>query len=245
VVVVPAVEAAGTPEGSPPYEAQLIRHGSTSSPLTVLEQSPLSTFDDIRIRSPLKLPPYINFGQIWEWCKGGLTPRQDHVLNHYESQTSLTLATDGPAKLAWQTTVPEMASQYKFLIHGILSITCLHLGESCTDRHKRASLNRCATEQMNLTLAHFRVALQDIHEDNSAALFACATLTAVYFFRTSSMDMEDIRHTISLGVCSPPQPVVDRMIQSFVKTVWGLRGTLGKSSRYEHLPNRLLMVTLN
>lgn len=117
-----------------------------------------------------------------------------------------------------------MASQHKYLVNGVLSVASLHLARLSDGKEERDSMNRIAADLMNRALIDFRSELHNINEKNAAALFAHSTLTAVYFFRTSALDMGEARAAIPMGMVDPPPKLIDKMIQSFIKTLWGLRG---------------------
>jgi hypothetical protein len=87
-------------------------------------------------------------------------------------------------------------------------------------------MNRVAAEQMNKALKYFQVELHNINEENAEALFAHSTLTAVFFFRTSFMEMEEIRYRTPIGSSFVPDHLIDKMIHSFLKTLGGIRGAL-------------------
>jgi hypothetical protein len=117
-----------------------------------------------------------------------------------------------------------MGLEHKYLVHGVLSVALLHLARLHEGKKETENLNRLAAEQMNHAISHFRIELQNINENNAAALFAHSTLTAVYFFRTSALEMEELRAAIPIGIVGHPVEVIDKMVQAFMKTVWGLRG---------------------
>lgn len=85
-------------------------------------------------------------------------------------------------------------------------------------------MTNLAASQMNKAIARFRPQLTDINADNAAALFACTTLTAVFFFRTATQEIDDIRASVPAGTLDPPTEIVDRMLNCSLKTIWGLRG---------------------
>ncbi|KAF2272608.1 uncharacterized protein EI97DRAFT_436849 [Westerdykella ornata] len=163
----------------------------------------------------------------WSQCRASLEPFQRVLLDRYLSSTCRTLATDEEEQDVWQNIIPSMASRHRFLIYGVLSVASLDLARLPERQHERDNLYRIAADQMNRAISLFRVALEDINESNAAALFAHSTLTAVYFFRTSALDMSEARATVpSEGISEPPVHVIDEMLHSFVRTVWGLRGAL-------------------
>lgn len=87
-------------------------------------------------------------------------------------------------------------------------------------------MNAVAASRMNKALTTYRPQLENITASNAAALFASSTLTAVYLFRTSAVDIEELRETIPYGTVIPPPGVIDKMMSCILRTVWGLRGPL-------------------
>ncbi|KAF2869820.1 hypothetical protein BDV95DRAFT_547047 [Massariosphaeria phaeospora] len=171
------------------------------------------------------IPPYFRFNDVWRDCRQLLTPHLQSVLFHFDQSTSLTLATDSPAKAAWQSFIPELASRHRYLVHALLAIASLHLGKLHTGEQKQKAME-VAASQMNKALARYRRELENVNADNAAALFASATLCAVYFFRTSALDMEEIRNSVPPGTKVPSPVAVDKMVQSVIKIFWGLRGPI-------------------
>ncbi|KAJ4296743.1 hypothetical protein N0V90_006791 [Kalmusia sp. IMI 367209] len=139
------------------------------------------------------ISPYLRYNDTWKPTRETLPPALQGILYHYEYTTSLTLAEDDPAKAAWQSFVPELAASHKFLVHNILAIGSLHLARLHGRGPERTAMTDLAASQMNKAIARFRPELDNINANNAAALFASATLTAVYFFRTATQNMEDIR----------------------------------------------------
>lgn len=148
------------------------------------------------------------------------------MLQHYEYTTSLTLATDDPAKAAWQSGVPEMAHSHEFLVNCVLSVASLHLGRLHEAPAEKRKMNALAAARMNKALTKYRPELENITKENAAALFASSTFTAVYLFRTSALDIENLRASIPPDTLIPPPEVVDKMMSCALRTIWGLRGPL-------------------
>jgi len=172
------------------------------------------------------ISPYLRCNDVWKDARETLSPDLQGLLYHYEYTTSLTLATDDPAKTAWQSCIPELASHHRFLIHHILAIASLHLGRLHGDGTERRTLTNVAAAQMNKGLARYRPELENINADNAAALFASSTLTAVYFFRTSTVEIDKLRASVPVGTISPSPDVVDKMYNCVLRVIWGLRGPL-------------------
>lgn len=172
------------------------------------------------------IPPYLRLNDVWKGIREPLPPSLQDVLYHYEYTTSLTIATDDPAKAAWQSCVPEMAHAHDFLVNCVLSVALLHLGRLHDNKTQKTNMNAVAASRMNKALTTYRLQLENITASNAAALFASSTLTAVYLFRTSALDIEALRETIPYGTVIPPPGVVDKMMSCILRTVWGLRGPL-------------------
>jgi hypothetical protein len=172
------------------------------------------------------ISPYLRLNDVWKDIREPLPPSLREVLYHYEYTTSLTFATDDPAKAAWQASVPELAHSHDFLVNCVLSVASLHLGRLHEDKIQKTNMNAVAASRMNKALTTYRPQLGNINASNAAALFASSTLTAVYLFRTSAIDIETLRETIPYGTIIPPAGVVDKMMSCILRTVWGLRGPL-------------------
>ncbi|KAF1930758.1 uncharacterized protein M421DRAFT_57832 [Didymella exigua CBS 183.55] len=218
-----AISASSSPEVSyiqglspDPKGTEIEATETKSSPQTLSPTGSLSS----------SAPLYLRLNDVWKDIRDPLPPSLQDVLYHYEYTTSLTLATDDPAKAAWQTCVPEMAHAHDFLVNCVLSVASLHLGRIHGDRTQRANMNAVAASRMNKALTTYRPQLENINAANAAALFASSTLTAVYLFRTSALDIEALRETIQYGTVLPPAGVVDKMMDCILRTVWGLRGPL-------------------
>ena len=170
------------------------------------------------------IAPYIRFNDTWRSARENLPPALQGILYHYEYTTSLTLADEDPAKAAWQSVIPDLAANHKFLVHNILAVASLHLARLHVQGPEKRAMTDLAASQMNKAISRFRPALEDINADNAAALFASSTLTAVYFFRTATQEMEDIRTSVPAGTLDPSPDVVDKMLSTVLRTIWGLRG---------------------
>ncbi|KAH7114407.1 hypothetical protein B0J11DRAFT_540926 [Dendryphion nanum] len=210
-----------------PYQIHVIQPSNQltpSRPSSLITLDPLS--DDFSLPLLPKLPPHIDLKDVWKECHDTILPYHHNLLAHYKNTTCLTLATDGPGQTVWQSHVPRLANEHKFLIHGILSVASLHVSRLHEGKPERDDMNAIAADQMNRALAHFRVELGSINKDNAPALFACSTITAVYFFRTSVLDLQETQASIPPHVTEPPPELVDRSIHSIIRTFWALRGAL-------------------
>lgn len=87
-------------------------------------------------------------------------------------------------------------------------------------------MHATAAARMNKALVKYRPELENVTQDNAAALFASVTLTAVYLFRTSALDMENLRASIPPDTIEPSRSIVEKMLSCAVRTIHGLRGPL-------------------
>lgn len=196
-----------------------VRRSSSPSSLTPAYLSELQILES-------SIPSQLRLNDVWKDIRDPLPPSLQDVLYHYEYTTGLTLANDDPAKAAWQSSIPELAHAHDFLVNCVLSVASLHLGRLHDDRAQKKNMNAVAASRMNKALTTYRPQLENITVSNAAALFASSTLTAVYLFRTSAVDIEELRETVPYGTVIPPPGVVDKMMSCILRTVWGLRGPL-------------------
>ncbi|KAF7134194.1 hypothetical protein CNMCM5793_005922 [Aspergillus hiratsukae] len=80
----------------------------------------------------------------------------------------------------WRAGVPEEALSYPFLMHGILALSALHIARTRADHRYDYVSIAVAHQDQALTL--FREQLHDINPSNAKAMFAFASIVAVYAF---------------------------------------------------------------
>jgi hypothetical protein len=186
-------------------------------------------FQDLALHSPpaTTIPEFLPIPSAWSPVFMSLPTSLRTLLSHYEYTTTLTLLPTDPAKAAWLTNLPGLAYDHEYLLNCVLSVASLHIGR-LHDRHtpRRLEMNALAASRMNKALSTYRSELSNVTRDNAAALFASATLTAVYLFRTTSLDMEDLRASIPPGTAMPPNDIVNKMFACALRPIWGLRGPL-------------------
>ncbi|KAF2691300.1 hypothetical protein K458DRAFT_412602 [Lentithecium fluviatile CBS 122367] len=228
--------------------SQITRRQPASSPSRVLGPKPFITLPEFELPQAFNsISPYLRCNDVWKDARETLSPALQGLLYHYEYTTSLTLAADDPAKSAWQSFIPELASRHRFLIHHILAVASLHLGRLHGYGPERWTMMNVAAAQMNKGLARFRPELENVNAENAAALFASSTLTAVYFFRTSTLDIDELRASVPTGTIVPSSDIVDKMFNCVLRVVFGLRGPLAVlipgwshilGGRLQHIANR-------
>lgn len=202
-------------EIEPANEVELIGFDSRTSNCALVTSYPYST-----------VAPFLAFDDSWHDARALLPSSLREVLLHYEYTTSLTLAANDPAKSAWQSYVPEMAARHPWLLNCVLSVAALHLGRLLEFDAQKKRMNGIAASRMNKALMEYRPELQQISYDNAPALFASVTLTAIYLFRMSTLDIESLRASISPGSPAAPPDIAEKMLSSVVRTIHGLRGPM-------------------
>ncbi|KAL1591360.1 hypothetical protein SLS60_012059 [Paraconiothyrium brasiliense] len=102
------------------------------------------------------------------------------LLHHWILSTSQTISESVILDSYWQTVFPQIAFLHPFVMHGILSIAALHLGYLQGANKERRMID--AARHHNVALQGFREHLARPSDDNSDALFACASLNLLYVF---------------------------------------------------------------
>lgn len=197
------------------------------SPAPLSPESNVTKSPPYLVSEVLEVPYYPRLGDPWKDILSEISPNLRSLIGHYQNITSLTLANDDPAKLAWQSFVPELATNHPYLVHGVLSVASLHLSCLYDDPIRRSRMNIMAVDQMNWALACYRPAIGELNEENAASLFATATLTTVFVFRTATAEMEETLATLPKGNTPIPQDTINHLVLSINRTVWSLRGAIG------------------
>ncbi|PYI09286.1 C6 transcription factor [Aspergillus sclerotiicarbonarius CBS 121057] len=112
-------------------------------------------------------------GFLREW--GAQDPE---LMHHYCIYTSKTMSDRESIRDVWQIEVPKIAYSYEFLMHGILSLSALHLAYTRPEKHSHY-LNT-SNFHMALGLQTFRIILQNPTEENCRALFCFSSLIMVW-----------------------------------------------------------------
>lgn len=124
------------------------------------------------------------------------------LLHHYTSTVYATISDQREHAFIWQITVPSLAFQYPFLLHGLLALATLH--------RRQKAVADCREPLMNLARYHQQHALklyipllQSINDQNCHALFAFSVIIAIICFGMLSDDAHDA------------PPLVARVVDAF------------------------------
>jgi hypothetical protein len=113
---------------------------------------------------------------------GDMDSRSAEMMHHYTTVVSLNIA--GPKVLhVWQTTIPHMALEHKFLMHGILALSALNL--STLTPNRKDELLTFATVSEQLSLPPFRSYIADHKKGNLHAIFAFSHFVVPYMLASS------------------------------------------------------------
>ncbi|EMD62748.1 hypothetical protein COCSADRAFT_146826 [Bipolaris sorokiniana ND90Pr] len=104
------------------------------------------------------------------------------LLHHWSLVTSLTMVNTPGVDHIWQTVMVQIGAQHPYVMHGIFSLTALHL--AYLDSTKKHTLIATAAQHHNRALRDFQTKLCNINEEDSDALFASASINMLYVFAT-------------------------------------------------------------
>jgi hypothetical protein len=108
------------------------------------------------------------------------------LLQHYITSTSLTISTDAETTTLWQDTVPRLARQHPFLMHGILACAELHLAYLYPAEERDHVLR--ASMHQELAMPIFRSAIANVDKDNCHAILAFSHALVIYTWASEKQD---------------------------------------------------------
>lgn len=88
--------------------------------------------------------------------------------------------------MLWQTTVPDIACQCPFLLHGILACAGLHLAHLYPAQEQEYTI--AARKHQDIALPLFRKTVDNIDPDNCHAFFAFSHLLVIYTWAAEKHD---------------------------------------------------------
>ncbi|KAF7908564.1 uncharacterized protein EAF01_004319 [Botrytis porri] len=99
------------------------------------------------------------------------------LMRHFVTETYLTFSCIDSIQDLWRTTIPKMASDHPFMMHGLLNISALHL--AFLNPAKRDIYLAPAIRHHDIFLSLYRSELHSITPDNCSAMFICSTLISL------------------------------------------------------------------
>ncbi|KAL0938467.1 DUF814 domain-containing protein [Colletotrichum truncatum] len=104
------------------------------------------------------------------------------LMHHYSTATCLTMPRATDASNIWQFEVPRLGLTYMFLMHQVLAISALHLGNLHPEQRESYALH--ASQHQTDAIAGMRETLTQISPDNCHPLFAASSLLLISAFAT-------------------------------------------------------------
>jgi hypothetical protein len=110
----------------------------------------------------------------------GIEINIEHIklFKHYSAFTNFTLYHRGEPTDFWNDTAVEVSFQYPYLLHGLLSVSALHL--AYLRKEQKESYVLIARHHQDVALPQFRGDLQNITDENCHAVLIFSRLQAVY-----------------------------------------------------------------
>ncbi|KAF2845665.1 hypothetical protein T440DRAFT_258828 [Plenodomus tracheiphilus IPT5] len=129
-------------------------------------------------------------------------PRMAKILQYFAETTIPTLTSRAEAQAAWRSALPNLATRYNFVTHGMLATAALHLTCLDPDEEDLETYGTIAAIQLNIGMVHYRSEVQDVTTANAEALFAFSTMVTMFVLRTAG---DECRATLDL-MTSPASP---------------------------------------
>ncbi|KAK9323814.1 hypothetical protein V1517DRAFT_257516 [Lipomyces orientalis] len=119
--------------------------------------------------------------------KSDLFIRELELMHHYSTQTYQSFSDTPEIQEIWKTIVPKEALTHRFLMHGLLALSALHLIRANIRKDKtRTTYVEIATIHQSLGLNLFRQELNHITPLNCHAAFAFSGILSISAFAFSS-----------------------------------------------------------
>ena len=99
------------------------------------------------------------------------------LLHNYATSTCFTLSHNPLIRTLWRINVPQVGLSYSFVMHGIFSISALHLAHFRPG--KRSFYLSCAQAENEIALRAVSSILPNITNDNCSALYIFSAITCV------------------------------------------------------------------
>lgn len=112
------------------------------------------------------------------------------LLHHYTTSTSLALSRDRDFQKFWQVVAVQLALSDTFLLHGILSISALHLAQILPGDTSGCLAD--AIKHHDIALTTYQQALQELNPKRYDAIFVSACLLFIYVFAYTAGDPLEI-----------------------------------------------------
>lgn len=156
-------------------------------------------------------------------------PRLKHILSNYASNTVPTLFYGHEAQAAWSEAIPSLATQYQFVLHGILAIGSLHLSRLANTTAEQAVYRDIAATQLNAGMVDYRKEIQKLTTANAEALFAFSSSITSYNFLSEGTEcffaLGEFR-TAGHDVIEGYETLITTLLRSVCSIFRSMRGVL-------------------
>lgn len=169
------------------------KHGCKGDPSQNWSTAPLQTFfrgnmlryftsnrDKWPERSP-QIPPKSSYIRNMQ-DKYGLDPIDSLALEHYFYSSWQTFSKDAQTEGIWIHVIADLAYHHRFLLHGILACTALHMAHIYPAQHQTYIVRAYAHQDSALPL--FRSEIENPTTNNCDAIMAFGYLLVVFSFAT-------------------------------------------------------------
>jgi hypothetical protein len=148
--------------------------------------------------------------------------------------TSRSIVNSPRVDYLWQTVFPEIAYKHSYVMHGLLSLSALHVAH--LHPADRSTHLHVASDHHTLALRGLREDMNSICPDNADAVFASATLMFLYAFTTFPKLID--------GAAADPAVQKSRILGAdWIPLVHGIHVVIGPT--YEYLKAGPLRSTLS
>ncbi|OLN96731.1 Sterol uptake control protein 2-like protein 2 [Colletotrichum chlorophyti] len=142
------------------------------------------------------------------------------LVHHFTSNTSHTLSENPDFAHLWTTTVPQIAFNHDFLLHGILALSAIHLSYLNPDQSDK--YNTISARHQDISLKKFSPGLAEIGESNADAY----VLHAICIFLLNTY-----------SIAKPHGPITSRDVaQSFI-LLQGIKSILTLPFAHRYISN--------
>ncbi|KAH8731643.1 hypothetical protein GQ44DRAFT_604846 [Phaeosphaeriaceae sp. PMI808] len=150
------------------------------------------------------------------------------VLSHFASTTISTLSPGESSRLAWCEILPDLATQERYVLHGILAVGCLHLSILAPAAPAKDDYQDLAATQMNIGMAQYRLEIKEVKLSNAEPLFAFSTMITTFVLSTAGTECKTTLEPLRKARLSSDQyeEHLSTLVQSISRIFRAIRGVL-------------------
>lgn len=173
-----------------PVKSRLLQSAGKSADVPTSATAHVESDHSSHAPSPItpSIPGYSDPSQAYNssyrdtGLSSNLHMRDLELMHHYSTVCYKTISEDEDFCVTLQNDVPKSAVAHPFLMHGILSLSALHLVRARRQSESCREYVELATGHQALALMLFRRELNNINPSNSPAMFAFSIIASVLAF---------------------------------------------------------------